>query len=81
MSVDRASDVSAPKSHPVFLYVRAGVTVIVDNRSDWRIADVIWVDGGAINPKIPRLFQVADVDLGVINWIKDDLLTRIVPKV
>ena len=55
--------------------------MIVDNRSDWRIADVIWVDGGAINPKIPRLFQVADVDSGVINWIKADLLTRIVPKV
>ncbi|WP_370586327.1 DUF3104 domain-containing protein [Synechococcus sp. RS9902] len=33
------------------------------------MADVIWVDGGAWNPKTPTLFQVADVDTGVINWV------------
>ena len=30
------------------------------------IGDVIWVDGGARNPKTPTLFQIADVDSGVI---------------
>ena len=69
MSVDHASGVAAPKSDPVFLHVRAGMTVIVDDNSDWRMADVIWVDGGARNPKAPTLFQVADVDTGVINWV------------
>ena len=54
MSVDHASGVGAPKSDPVFLHVKPGMTVIVDDGSDWRMADVIWVDGGAGNPKIPR---------------------------
>ena len=65
MSVDHASGVAAPKADPVFLYVKAGMTVIVaDTDGAWRMADVIWVDGGARNPKVPTLFQVADVDTG-----------------
>ena len=61
MSVDHAGGVGAPKSDPVFLHVKPGWTVIVDDGSNWRMADVIWVDGGARNPKVPTLFQVADV--------------------
>ena len=64
MSVGHASGVSAPNSDLVFLHVRAGMTVIVEDGKDWRMADVIWVDGGARNPKVPTLFQVADVDTG-----------------
>ena len=80
MSVDHASAVAAPKSHPIF-YVKSGMTVIVtDTDGAWRMADVIWVDGGARNPKVPTLFQVADVDTGVINWINADLATHIVPR-
>ena len=79
MSVDHASAVAAPNSDPVFLHVRAGMTVIVEDGKDWRMADVIWVDGGARNPKVPTLFQVADVDTGVINWVNADLVTHIVP--
>ena len=81
MSVDRPSAVAAPKSDPVFLHVKLGMTVIVEAGSNWRIADVIWVDGGARNPKVPTLFQVADVDTGVINWINAGLVTHIVPRV
>ena len=78
MSVDRPSAVAAPKSDPVFLHVKPGMTVIVGDGSERRITDVIWVDGGARNPKVPTLFQVADVDTGVINWINTHLteLTR-----
>ena len=79
MSVDHASAVAALKSDPVFLHVRAGMTVIVDDGSDWRMADVIWGDGGARNPKVPTLLQVADVDTGVINLVNADLVTHIVP--
>ena len=66
---------------PVFLSVRAGMTVICgDNDSDdWWMADVIHVDGGARDPKVPTLFQVADVDSGVIRWVCADLVTHIVP--
>ena len=81
MAVDHASGISAPKSHPVFLHVKSGMTVIVtDADGAWRMADVIWVDGGARNPKIKTLFQVADVDTGVINWINADLVSHIVPR-
>ena len=61
---------------------QAGMTVIVtDTEGAWRMADVIWVDGGARNPKVPTLFQVADVDTGVINWVNADLVTHICPRV
>ena len=81
MSVDHASAVAAPKSDPVFLHVKAGMTVIVtDTDGTWRMADVIWVDGGVRNPKVPTLLQVVDVDTGVINWINADLITHIFPR-
>ena len=80
--VDRGSGVSAPKSDPVFLHVKSGMTVIVtDTDGAWRMADVIWVDGGARNTKVPTLFQVADVDTGFINWVTADFVTHIVPRV
>ena len=79
MSVDRPSAVAAPKSDPVLLHVKPGMTLIVEDGSSWRMADVIWVDGGARNPKVPTLFQVADVDTGTINWVNAYLVTHIVP--
>ena len=57
------------------------MTVIVEEGSIWQMADVIWVDIGARNPKVPNLFQVADVETGVINWINPELVTHIVPMV
>ena len=81
MSIDHASAVAAPKPDPIFLHVKAGMTVIVsDTEGARRMADVIWVNGGARNPKVPTLFQVADVDTGVINWINADLVSHIVPR-
>ena len=81
MSVDHASGVSAPNSDPVFFHVRPGMTVIVDDGKDWRMADVIWVDGGARKPKVLTLFEVADVDTGLINWVNADLGIHIVSRV
>ena len=51
MSVDHASGVAATKADPVFLHVRAGMTVIDDDGSDWRMADVIWE---VVAPETPR---------------------------
>ena len=80
MAVDHASRISAPKSDPVFLHVKSGMTVIVTHTDGaWRMADLIWVDGGARNPKVPTLYQVADVDTGVINWVNADFVTHMVP--
>ena len=48
VSVDHAIAVAAPKSDPVVLHVKAEMTVIsTDTEGAWRMADVIWVDGGA----------------------------------
>ena len=66
---------------PIFLSVKKGMTVIcgsTDSDDGW-MADVIHVDGGARDPMIPTLFQVADVDSGVIRWVCADLVTHIVP--
>ena len=61
MSADHSSAVAAPKSDPVFLHFKPGMTVIfTDTEGTWRMADVIWIDGGARNPKVPTLFQVAE---------------------
>ena len=59
------------------------MTVICeDSKSDdWWMADVIYVDGGARDPKMPTLFQVADVDTGVVRWACVDLFTHIVPRI
>ena len=47
-----------PTSDPVFLHVKSGMTVIVtDTDGVWRMADVIWVDGGARNSKTRRCFR------------------------
>ena len=76
-----ASGVSAPNSDQVFLHIRAGMTVIVEEGKVLRMADVIWVDGGARKPKVLTLFQVADVDTGLINWVNADLGIHIVSRV
>ena len=81
MSIDHSSDVATTKSDPVFLHIKARMNVIDEDGKNWRMTDVIWVDGGARNPKIPTLFQVADIDSSVINWINADLVTNICPRV
>ena len=80
MSVDHASGLGAPKSDPVFLHVKAGMTVIVQRGGDWRMADVIHVIGSLRSARVPRFFQVADVSTGVINWVNADLVSHIVPR-
>ena len=45
MSVDHASAVAAPKTDPVFLHVKSGMTVIVtDTDGAWRMAGVIHIE-------------------------------------
>ena len=69
------------KLAPVFLSVKAGMTVICGSTDsdDWWMADVIHVDGGSRNPNVPTLFQVADVDTRVLRWVCADRITHIVP--
>ena len=55
MSVDHAGDRSAPQSDPVFLHVRPGMTVIIDDGKDWRMADVLWVNADLVTHIVPRV--------------------------
>ena len=45
------------------------------------MGDVLFMEGGARNPKVPTLFQIACVDTGTIRWVNADLVTHIVPAV
>ena len=55
MSVYHASGVATPMTDPVFLHVRAGMTVIVEDCNDWRIAEVIWVNADLVTHIVPRV--------------------------
>ena len=82
MSVDHFCSNSRAVSgkDPLFLHVKAGMTVVVSEGEDWWMGDVIWMEGGARDPRVPTLFQIADVDSGVIRWVNADLVTHLVPR-
>ena len=80
MSIDQPSAVGALESDPVFLHVKACMTVIVQRGGNWRMVDVIHVIGSVRSPRVPRFFQVADVSTGVIHWVNADLVSHIVPR-
>ena len=91
MSVDHGiyrSPQGGKDEKPIFLAVVPGMTVIVRHDvqtgerhdRDWWMGRVIHCGGGARNPKIHNLFQIADVDTGVIRWVNADLVTHILPR-
>ena len=41
------------------------------------MGQVIFCEGGARDPKVNSLFQVADVDSGVIRWINADEVSQV----
>jgi hypothetical protein len=60
MSEDRSAPVAVKAGDPIFLSVKAGMTVIVRHLPEvgltsdddrWWMADVIYVEGGARNPE------------------------------
>ena len=88
MSVDRLTTTKSPvEERPVFLDVKPGMTVVVKcdfltgetEDKDWWMGVCIWREGGARDPSVNSLFQLEDVDTGVIRWINADLITHIVP--
>ena len=79
MSEDHGNIVQ-PKEKPIFLGVTPGDTVVVFERetvvnssvADWFIATVLFVEGSARDPRAPSLFQVADIDTGVVQFVNAD---------
>ena len=43
------------------------------------MGEVIHCGGAVHDPKTHNLCQIADVDSGVIRWVKADLVTHILP--
>ena len=74
MSVDHSSPV---KTDAPILHIRPGHFVNVGgdevSKGDWWMAQVIFCEGGARDPKVNSLFQVADVNTGIIRWINADV--------
>ena len=74
-----------PSPEPVFLSVRPGQLVIVQSEArpgeiscdDWWMGQVLHCTGGARNPDNYNLFQIIDVDDGVIRWVNADLVSHI----
>ena len=75
------------EARPVFLGLQPGMTVIVRHDPmpgepqdrDWWMGQVIHCEGGARDPKAWSMFQIADVDSGVIRWVNGDLVTHVLP--
>ena len=65
-----------------FLHVRPGHFVIVGgdhvDQGEWWMGQVLFCEGSARHPKMPSLFQVADVDSGIIKWINADEITDVI---
>ena len=84
MSVDHGVT-KQPQVQPPSLKAVAGDIVIVwgqpelkDSKSNaWWMGEIIYVDGSARNPRAPSLFQIADVDSGVIRWVNADCIQRV----
>ena len=72
---------------PLFLSVRPGQFVVVSetpnvvmsDKTTWSMAEVIWCEGGARNPSHTTMFQVMDVDSGVVKWVNADQVTHDLP--
>ena len=90
MSVDHQSGKKNPlegRESPLFLSVRPGMTVVVQSDApvgqkgsgDWWLGQVIWCEGGARDPKVNSMFQIADVDSGAVRWVNADLVTHVLP--
>ena len=52
----------------------------VADKDDWWMGQVIWCEGGARDPKVNTMFQIADIDSGVIRWVNADLVTHVMPR-
>ena len=78
MSANTSIHHSNSERDHLFLHIKVGMTVIITNYDSWFMANVIYIDGGARDPKTPTMFQVANVDTGEICWINADLVTHLV---
>ena len=89
MSVDHATTAVSPLAGtkpPTFLSVKPGDWVIVQAAQQvaqafddaWWMGQVVFSEGGARDPRVNTMFQVANVDDGHITWVNGDEVTHVV---
>ena len=74
------------KKTPTFLNVRPGDYVIIQAEqrialkanTNWWMGQVVFCEGGARDPKVNTMFQIANVDDGCISWVNADEVTHVV---
>ena len=84
MSVEHGPVVES-KARASFLDVQRGDVVIVwelpqlleSASTCWWMGEVVFVEGSARNPMAPSLFQISDVDNGVIRWVNADCVQQV----
>ena len=62
-----------------FVVVSETPNVVMSDKTTWSVAEVIWCEGGARNPAHTTMFQVMDIDSGVVKWINADAVTHVLP--
>ena len=85
MSVDHSVITQPRGERPVFLSAKSGDVVVVwddpslvgTESTDWWMGEILWVEGGARDPKVATLFQICDVDTGVIRWVNADQVKQV----
>ena len=84
MSVDYSKPLQSTL-RPAFLDVKPGDVVVVwehpelvnTDTNGWYLAEVLFCEGSARDPRAPSLFQVADVDTGALRWCNADCVQRV----
>ena len=72
---------------PLFLSIRPGQFVVVSetpnivmsDKMTWSLTEVIWCERGARNSDHTTMFQVMDVDSGVVKGINADVVIHVLP--
>ena len=58
------------------IVAKAGDAALHDD-GDWWMGQVVFCEGGARDPRVNSLFQIADVDDGCIHWVNADQVTHV----
>ena len=85
MCADHSTIVRSAGEPTVFLSTKPGDVVIVwddptlvgSESKEWWMAQILWVEAGVRDPKVPALFQVSCVDTGVIRWVNADQVQNV----
>ena len=59
------------------MIVQAQQQAAQKSTDEWFMGQVIWCEGGARDPRVNTMFQVANVDSGEITWVNGDAVTHV----